>query len=298
MVILSLEEINKLDIVDFLASIGIHPKQTNGHLYLYRSPLPGMTVTGACMTVNRKLNLWWDSGSKEGSTLVDFGARYYNCTIRELKERLSCHMDVSHNYPMSDTEAEQKMQVLTTYPIRSFYLLHYLWQRRIPIDVAHQYCVEAQFTFGPQPYYAIGFRNNGGGYELRNRFHKYTSLPKAPTLVNHNAKDIAIFQGFFDMLTFVTFTDTPVIDLPDLLVLNSRSYLDSSMPPLGAYRYKHLFLGNDPVGEKLTRLILARESGYLDHRSLYNGYNDLNNWVCHFGKAFIPPFKAPVEIGP
>jgi len=205
---------------------------------------------------------------------------------------------VPHRYPTPDTEAEQRIQILHTYPIRSFYLMRYLWERRIPMDVANQYCVEAQYTFGPKPYYAIGFRCDAGGYELRNKFHKYSTSPKGPTLISHNAKDVAIFEGFFDLLTFVSFITIPADNLPDLLVLNSVAFFDNAMSVMDTYRYKHLFLDNDATGSKFTETALKTKSGFRDHRSLYKGYNDLNQWVCHFGKAIIPPLEASENSGP
>jgi hypothetical protein len=289
---LSFDDINKIDIVDFLASIGIHPKKNSGQNYWYLSPLPDRNEKTPSFKVNRKLNRWWDFGTGEGSTLIDFGIRYYNCTIRELNEKLTTpSSNVPRQYPMPDIAAEQTIQILHTYPIRSFYLLRYLWERHIPVEVAQQYCVEVQYTFGPKPYYAIGFRCDAGGYELRNKYHKYSTRSKGPTLISHNAKDLAIFEGFFDLLTFVSYINTPTADLPDLLVLNSLSFFDSSLPVMETYQHKHLFLDNDPTGDVFTQKALGKGSGFLDQRSLYKGYNDLNQWVCNFGKAIIPPLE-------
>lgn len=301
---LTLEQINNLDIVDFLAGIGIHPKKISGHQYWYLSPLPDRSEKTPSFKVNRKLNRWWDFGAGEGSTLVDFGIRYYNCTIRELKEKLSAptlsQRDVPHHYPTPDTEAEQKIQVLQTAPIHSFYLIQYLWERRIPLDVAQKYCVEVQYTFGPRPYYALGFPSDAGGYELRNKFHKYSIPPKSHTLITPTkqdtpandqpieAREIAVFEGFFDMLTFITFINIPMDQLPDLLVLNSVTLFKNVLPLMEPYPRKHLFLDNDKTGDKYTEIGLAMKAGYIDHRSLYKGYNDLNEWVCNFGKASIP----------
>lgn len=302
MVTLSLDDINKLDIVDFLASIGIEPKKVSGHNYWYLSPLPDRTEKTPSFKVNRKLNRWWDFGIGEGSTLVDFGIRYYNCTIRELKEKLSgpalSPRNVPQHNPTADVDAEQEIEILHTYPIRSFYLIRYLWERRISLDVARQYCVEAQYTFGPKPYYAIGFRSDAGGYELRNKYHKYSTRPKGPTHITTPSNDLAIFEGFFDLLTFVTFIDIPHTVLPDLLVLNSASFFEAAIPLMDTYRNKHLFLDNDRTSDKFTKMALAKKKGFIDHRSLYTGYNDLNQWACNVGKAFIPPLSIPNCRGP
>ncbi|HMH35256.1 MAG TPA: CHC2 zinc finger domain-containing protein [Puia sp.] len=80
-------ELNNLDIVDYLASIGHFPRKIKGHNYWYLSPL--RTEKTPSFKVNRNLNRWKDFGTGEGSSLVDFGIRYFNCTIKELLITLS-----------------------------------------------------------------------------------------------------------------------------------------------------------------------------------------------------------------
>jgi hypothetical protein len=293
MTLLSLDDINNLDIVDFLDAIGVTPQKISGHNYWYLSPLPGRNEKTPSFKVNRHLNRWYDFGTKEGSTLVDFGIRYFDCTIQELREKLSSPRPqqtiVAHTPIILNDPPDQKLQVLHTYPIRSFYLLRYLWERRIPVSVAQRYCVEAQYTFGPKPYYAIGFPCDAGGYELRNKFHKYSSSPKSPTHIDNHSDDLAIFEGFFDMLTFVSIIHPSISNLPDLLVLNSISFFSTARPIMAPYRQKHLFLDNDATGDKHTREALQSSPTYIDHRPIYKGYKDLNQWACNIGKASSHP---------
>jgi Toprim-like len=301
---MSLEEINRLDIVDYLAALGIDPKKVSGQNYWYLSPLPGRNEKTPSFKVNRKLNRWYDFGTGEGATLIDFGIRYYNCTIHEFLEKFSGlhpdipipaaqpHSNVPQAYPARPDEPEKTITILDTRPLTSFYLTRYLWERRIPLDVAQRYCREVQYTFGPKPYYAIGFPNDAGGYELRNRYHKYSSRPKGPTHLRHGSPHLAVFEGFFDMLTFVTFIALPEAQHPDLLVLNSTAFFESALPLMDPYRRKHLFLDNDPTGDKYSLIARDPHAGFIDHRALYKGYKDLNAWACHIGKPLILPFQS------
>ncbi len=302
MAILSLDEINKLDIVDYMSSVGIHPEKISGDDYWYLSPFSNRPEKKPYFLVNRTLNRWQDFGITEWNTLVDFGVRYYNCTIRDLKEKLSesvlSGIIVPQVAPPPDKQSEQPIQVLHTQPIRSFFLMHYLWECRIPIDVAQKYCVEVQYTLGPQPYYAIGFRADAGGYVLRDKYHHYRTQPQSPTLISHHGKDIAIFKEYFDMLTVLSFINILPTDLPDLLVLNSESFFESALLSITPYRYKHLFLGNNPISEKITKIALAEQAGYIDHRSIYTGYTDLNQVDRHVGRAIIQNLVTPDHRGP
>ena len=75
----------KIDLVDYLASIGHLPQQvTNGSDYWYRSPLREELT--ASFKVNRKLNVYYDHGTGKGGDLIDFGKAYFRCTINELME--------------------------------------------------------------------------------------------------------------------------------------------------------------------------------------------------------------------
>jgi hypothetical protein len=292
---LTLEEINKIDIVDFLASIGITPREIKGHNYHYLSPLPGRNEKTPSFKVNRKLNRWWDFGTGEGSTLIDFGIRYYDCTIRELTYKLSGQPlpspYVAHEDFQQKDETQRTIIIVQTQPIQSFPLVHYLWERRIPLDVAQQHCIEARYRFSDSSkiFYAIGFPCDAGGFELRSKYHKYSASPKSPTLISHNARDLAVFEGFFNMLTFLAFINIPDQELPDLLVLNSIAFFKKSLPVMDTYRTKHLFLDNDKAGDDCTTIALGKKAGYLDYRPLYKGYGDLNKWACNIGKPFIPP---------
>jgi hypothetical protein len=303
MALLTLEEINKLDIVDYLASLGYSPKKTSGNYCWYHSMLPGRGKDSEpSFRVNRKLNRWKDFGTGEGTTLVDFGILFFNCTIRELVIKLSGPMasieNVSRHDPALHAAEEKKIEVLNAFPIRSGSLIHYLHERRIPLSVARKYCKEVHYTFdGQRTYYGLGFSCDAGGYEIRNKFHKYASRPKSPTLLRGNARDIAVFEGFFDMMTLVTLLQCPDQELPDLLVLNSLGFFEAQMPVIEHYEHKYLFLDYGKGGDRCTRLALDRKCGYRDLRPLYRGYKDLNDWACQVGNTSIPCLiQAPAVL--
>ena len=50
---------------------------------------------------------------------------------------------------------------------------------------------------------AIGFKNDSGGYELRNPYFKGSSSPKDITTFNNGAKEATVFEGFIDFLSFM-----------------------------------------------------------------------------------------------
>ncbi len=51
-------------------------------------------------------------------------------------------------------------------------------------------------------YFAIGFRNLSGGYEVRNRFFK-ASLAKDISLMENGSDTCNLFEGFIDCLSWM-----------------------------------------------------------------------------------------------
>jgi hypothetical protein len=77
-------------------------------------------------------------------------------------------------------------------------------------------------------YYTIGFKNDAGGYELRNEYFKEGSSPKDITLIENGAKQKTVFEGFFNCLSYQTLQQKSEQPYRDFLILNSVSFLDKA----------------------------------------------------------------------
>ena len=279
---LSCEEINSLDLVDFLAAIGHHPKKISRQNYWYFSPMRNENT--ASFKVNRQINRWYDFGTGQGSTLVDFGIAYYRCTIRELLEILSGPFQTvprSQAQPVGQTE--RPAIILDLFPITALELVCYLQKRRIDLIVARTFCQEAIYQIAGRKYYALAFKNSKGGYELRNAYFKGSTTPKASTIVDIGANELYVFEGFFDFLSFHSIYK----ELPrpaNFLVLNSLAFWEANLPFMQRHRKIHLFLDHDPAGIRYSTKAIALSTRFQDESKLYTGHKDLNEWLCHFGQ--------------
>jgi hypothetical protein len=97
-------------------------------------------------------------------------------------------------------------------------------------------------------------------------------------------KSIAVFEGFFDFLSYQTIHQKQIHPLTDFLVLNSLAFFERSLLLMEKHKHIHLYLDHDEAGKKCLDVALKRSVKYKDESSLYNGYKDLNDWVMHFGK--------------
>jgi CHC2 zinc finger/Toprim-like len=292
---LSCAETNQIDIVDYLSQLGYPPQKINNSDYWYLSPLRDEKT--ASFKVNRKMNVWYDHATGKGGRLVDFGTLYHNCSVKDFLERISIEkgMIVSFHpqyFPAAGEKKELpeqsgKIKILSSDEITDSGLLKYLQERQIPVAIASQFCKQVCFELYSKKHLAIGFKNDNGGYELRNTYFKGSSTPKQPRLIAQNdAKELSVFEGFFSFLSFQTLLQSNQknnIELPfrqtDFLILNSLSFFEKSREIMEKYFGIHLFLDRDLMGLKYTNEVLKWSDKYKDQSKYYKRFKDLNEYL-------------------
>ncbi|HMH35257.1 MAG TPA: toprim domain-containing protein [Puia sp.] len=190
---------------------------------------------------------------------------------------------MQQNPASSGAIEEPKITILDVHPIQSPPLTHYIRERRISLNVAQIFCREAKYRIDGRIYYAICFKNRSGGYELRNRYFKGSSSPKDITFFDQcNSNAMAVFEGFFDFLSYLTVFKDQQISQSDFLILNSLSFFEGKKRLMESHKRILLYLDNDLEGKKCVQKAVNRSKAYQDRAGLYKGYKDLNAWICHF----------------
>ncbi|MDE3214411.1 MAG: toprim domain-containing protein [Bacteroidota bacterium] len=285
--LLSFENVRQIDLVDYLSSLGHHPVKIRNADHWYLSPL--RTERTASFKVNRKLNQWYDHGLGEGGGLLHFGALFYHCSRKEFLQTLNSYPGVHLLQPCPAFKErkprEPQIKIIREEKLSSFSLLHYISDRRIPEEIAQRYCKQVTFEMRRKRYCAIGFCNNLGGFELRNRWFKGSSAPKTITSFHYRSARISVFEGFFDFLTYQTISQDQEFEPTDFLILNSIAFFEKSRPLMERYPRVDLFLDRDKSGKALTQKAAGLSDRYRDQSTLYKGYNDLNEWVREIGKC-------------
>ena len=197
------EQANQIDLVDYLHALGYDPKKIRGEDFWYFSPL--RKEKEASFKVNRNKNVWYDHGLGKGGSLVDFVTEYYRCNLSEALQKISSfhpqkdlqntvarppfHPNKNNVFPVSDSRETVIKIIAAKKPVQDLMLCRYLRQRRIEKSIADKYCYEVLFRVNnkDKDYRAIGFKNNAGGYELRNEYFKGSSSPKYVSYLNNNA---------------------------------------------------------------------------------------------------------------
>lgn len=288
---LSCIEAKKMDLVDYLFSLGHQPVKIRGNDYWYISPLRNEKT--ASFKINRKLNVWYDHSLQKGGNLVDFGILFHRCSISELLQKLGQQNTLSFqnlkplNHSASLPAAGEKGKIIvmdTRQNIKLSALKEYLEYRRIPVEIANRFCKEVDFLLYDRKYTVIGFQNSAGGFELRSANFKGSSSPKGVTEFGQDlSKEIIVFEGFIDFLSYqaihlARFILSPE-QQPNFLILNSIGFLEKMKPKIEQYPSIHLYLDRDKKGIEVTKDALALSNKYRDESFAYENFKDLNAYL-------------------
>ncbi|MCF0075392.1 toprim domain-containing protein [Dyadobacter sp. CY261] len=279
-----IDQVRAVDLVSYLARLGIEPQKISGNNYWYLSPL--RDEKSPSFKVNRTLNRWYDFGEGIGGSLIDFGIRYHQCSVSDFLSAFKADLlllpaAAAVSRPVQQPK-ESKIKVTSVAALERPALLAYLTQRKIDIGIARLHCQQVHYQIAGRSYYAIGFANDSGGYELRNPYSKLGSSPKDITLIDNQSDQIAVFEGFFDFLSYRSFkADTAQRE--NYLVLNSAAFFSKAMPNLQTYRKVDLYLDQDQTGRLLTARAQAESGRFIDQSALYQGFKDLNEYHVAVG---------------
>ena len=290
--IMTYKEANNISIKDYLNSLGIQPVTEKGSYGMYRSPLREDNTPS--FKVDYNANLWCDYGTGEGGTLIDLVMKQHQCNAYGAICRLEQGDTTSFSFhgkdlPERDTkrQAASPIEVRRIQPLQNPALMRYLLERGISPGTAAPYVQEMYYRIGGKPYFALAFRNNSGGYELRNpRFKGSTS--KDITHIRQKGEPrekCLVFEGFMDYLSFLTLRmkncpTMPNLDRQDYVILNSTVNVPKAIDALYPERI-HCMLDNDKAGYEATRAIELEYSYRVrDFSHNYRGYSDLNDYLC------------------
>ncbi|AOW08561.1 toprim domain-containing protein [Flavobacterium gilvum] len=279
---LSTEEAKKIDLTTYLSSLGHQPVEIRNVDYWYRSPLRNEQEPS--FKVNQKLNVWFDHGLGKGGNLIDFGILYHNCSVGELLQKLDTDFSFQQLTSFAsnkNVETESKIKILGDFPLTSPSLLVYLQERKIPIEIAEQFCREVRYELNNKNYFGIGFKNDSGGYEIRNPYFKTGCSPKDITTINNGSEEAIVFEGFIDFLSFKTTTKNLPEKGQDFVVLNSVSFFERARPFMENHNLIRLYLDRDATGINCTQRALSMSPKYQDESTLYKNHKDFNDWIMN-----------------
>mgnify|MGYP001199680941 FL=1 len=288
---MDIETAKRIAIDDFLESLGHSPVRRKGNVLWYLSPLREERT--ASFKVDTGLSCWYDFGLGRGGGIMALARELYRSN--DITYLLGC---IGRSAPGSvlrfvpNVKKQKQPPTFTkigVFPLNSPALLAYLCERKIDTDVAREECVEVHYTCNCKRYYAIGFRNRSGGYELRNRWFKGCIAPKDISYTRQDGdnenKICLVFEGFIDYLSFLTLMKHDRLSCLDatecdFIVLNSVANIGKVLPLLREYGKTVCLLDNDAAGHNAFASLSKALNGKAEDLSpLYGNFKDLNEHI-------------------
>lgn len=288
---MTISEAKQIRITEYLHSLGYDPVKQQGNSLWYKSPF--REERDPSFKVNTDRNLWYDFGAGKGGNIIALAQELHASDslpylLDRIAEQSPAIRPVSFSF-RQQSFTQPSFQQLEVEPLSFPALYSYLQERGINTELAKRECREVRFVNNGKHYFAIGFPNISGGYEIRNKFFKGCIAPKDISHIRHKGKPretCYLFEGFMDYLSFLTLRQENCPNYPDLegqdyMVLNSVSNLSKAIYPLGNYERIHCFLDNDKAGFD-TLQELRRECGLCirDASHIYSSHKDLNEYLC------------------
>jgi len=298
---IDISEVKQIPIKGFLSQHGFEPQEVKkgGAELWYNSPLREEKTPS--FRVDTRKNTFKDFGGEgHGGSVIDLAMVMYGTDLKgamtALSEQVGMHTPVKKFFTLkNEVEPPQKKTTITKVDeLKHPALLQYLDERCIDIEVARKFCKEIHYKNedSNKEYFAIGFQNDSGDWELRNKYYKGCTGKNISVVKSTNSPSsvVSVFEGFTDALSFLSElkenANASIIVPTDIIVLNSVALANeknaSLVERLEQYDNVFTYLDNDESGrqanERLAKICKEKNLEFFDHSSVYSKFNDYNEF--------------------
>ena len=273
------KQFNSIQLEEVLLSLGHLPTKQNEKEAWYLNPFANESQ--ASFKINKSLNYWYLFSEGIGGTNTDFMKKYLNKTTSEVliwAENQS--FSSFHQQNISNLKQEnisKNYEIIKIENVQHPALLEYLRERKVENQT--KFLHEIHYQMNDKNFFGIGFKNDSGGYEIRNKYSKICLGKKDISTIKNNSNSVSIFEGYFDFLSFKNLENKLEKEPSDYLILNSVSMIHNVKNSLGKYEKVELYLDNDEAGNRAVEIISSEIQNAKDCRVLYSDFKDLNEYL-------------------
>ena len=280
---------------EVLQILGHLPTKQNEKEAWYLNPFS--TETQASFKLNKRSNVWYLHSEGIGGNNIDFMKKYLNASIKEVLEWVE-----KQNFSSFQQQSFQRQnlenlhknyEILEIKNVQHSALLEYLNERKVANQA--KFIQEIHYRINGKNYFGIGFKNDSGGYEIRNKYAKICLGKKDITTIKNDSDKVRIFEGFFDFLSFKKVEEYLEKEPSNYIILNSVSMVSKIKSSLENYKNIELYFDNDEAGNRAVEILKKELNNAEDGRVLYSDFKDLNEYLIQqtneVQKQYKPRFK-------
>lgn len=294
--IAQISQVKQISIAGFLQANNVLPaKEIRDELY-YLSPFRKENTPS--FTVNTAKNVWFDHGAgtdHKGGDILDLAMELLQVDMNTALAMLSQvlvnpHVTVNQLEAKCTVKPKLKKSTLSVVKVEELndnILLNYLRSRRVKLEyvlgsmrtLQHLKQVFYVVDGRSKEYFALGWLNSAGGYELSSKnFTGFIGEKKSYTFLKGTKPGIAIFESFIDYFSALTHFERSSLGY-DILILNSTRLVRHTLEVVKDQPHLHFFLDNDEAGMAAVMYFKKtfKTTPFTDHSHLYDGYKDFND---------------------
>ena len=273
-------QFNKIALEEVLQNFGHLPTKQSEKEAWYLNPFA--PENHASFKLNKRINSWYLFSEGIGGNNIDFMRKYLNTSISEVlvwaeNQSFSFFQNQKNSSNQNFENLPKNYEIIDVKEIEHPALLDYLKSRCV--EDQKKWVEEVHYRMNDKNYFGIGIKNDSGGYEIRNAYSKICLGKKDITSIKNDSKEVKIFEGFFDFLSFKKIENYLEKETSDYIILNSVSMIHKIKKALENYNNIELYFDNDDTGTRAVELVKNEIKNTEDCRVLYSGFKDVNEWL-------------------
>lgn len=176
-----IDAVRRMPLADFLARLGHEPVRRSGNELWYLAPYRGERTPS--FRVNVAKQLWYDFGLGKGGDIFTLAGEFlqsddFRTQAKFIAEAANMTVTGWEKPAYLPKPIEPVFEDVEAVPLFRSPLTEYLAERGIPYAIASRHCCRLNYGVRGKRYFAVGFPNMAGGYEVRSRYFKGCIPPK------------------------------------------------------------------------------------------------------------------------
>ena len=229
------------------------------------------------LSVDFSKNTAFDFGTGKSYDIISIVQTMKRCSVSDALKYLEQFNFSFQKQNLKLENLPKGYEIIDVKEIQHPALLDYLKKRKV--ENQKNLIEEIHYRMNDKNYFGIGFKNDSGGYEIRNAYSKICLGKKDITSIKNDSKDARVFEGFFDFVSFKKVENYLEKETSDYIILNSLLMIHKIKRSLENYKNIELYFDHDEAGTRAVEMIRIGLKNAEDCRVLYSGFKDFNDWL-------------------